>query len=162
MQKMFVAAFCVLMALGGASRANDYKAGSIVIGHPWSRPTPPSAPVASGYMTLSNSGRSTDRLVEVISPIAGKAEIHQSVVESGVAKMRPLADGVMLAPFKTVDFAAERMHIMFMQPQRQLNDGDKFPVTLVFEKSGRVEVEFMVQRSANESSGEHAAHGTPQ
>ncbi len=151
-----VAAF---IAAVSSAAAHDFKAGEIEIGHPWSRPTPPSAPVASGYMTLTNSGTESDRLVEISSPLAERAEIHRSTIEDGVVSMRP-ADGLPLEPGATVDFVAEKLHVMFIGPQRQLMEGERFPAILVFEKAGTVEVEFVVQRRAGEAAPEgHSGHG---
>ncbi|MCO5081333.1 MAG: copper chaperone PCu(A)C [Rhizobiaceae bacterium] len=76
---------------------------------------PPSAPVASGYMTLTNSGAEADRRVGISSPLSEPAEIHRSAIENGVASMRPV-DGLPLEPGTTVDFAAEKLHVMFIGP----------------------------------------------
>ena len=81
------------LALACPAAAHDFTAGMIEIGHPWSRPTPPSAPVASGYMKLTNNGTEADRLTAISSPFAQRAEIHRSVVTDGVASMRP-AEGL--------------------------------------------------------------------
>jgi len=153
------AAFAVIIALAGPAAAHEFKAGMIEIGHPWSRPTPPSAPVASGYMKLTNTGTEIDRLTAISSPIAERAEIHRSVVADGVASMRPV-DGLAVEPGATVDFGAEKLHVMFIAPDRQLKDGERFPATLVFEKAGSVEVEFMVQRrGAEPAATDHSGHG---
>ncbi|SMH26137.1 copper chaperone PCu(A)C [Mesorhizobium australicum] len=155
-------ALAAFIALVGPAPAHDFEVGQIEIDHPWSRPTPPSAPVAGGYMKLVNTGTETDRLIEVTSPIAERAEIHRSVVENGVASMRPV-EGLAVEPGATVDFEAEKLHIMFIKPNRQLKDGEKFPATLVFEKAGSVDVEFMVQMRASKPAAEdHSGHGNPQ
>ncbi|MFU0505251.1 copper chaperone PCu(A)C [Pseudaminobacter sp. NGMCC 1.201702] len=89
-----------------------------------------------------------------------RAEIHRSVVENGVASMRPV-DGLALEPDATVDFESEKLHIMFIGPKQWLQDGDTFPATLVFEKAGAVDVEFVVQRKASEPAAEdHSGHGS--
>jgi len=152
------AAFSAFILIVGPASAHDFKIGQIEIKHPWSRPTPPSAPVAGGYMKLTNTGIEADRLVEVVSPIAERAEIHRSVVENGIASMRP-TEGLAVDPGATVDFEAEKLHVMFIKPKSQLKDGEKFPATLVFEKAGRVEIEFMVQaRAAKPAAKDHSSH----
>lgn len=152
-------ALAAFVAIAGPASAHDFKAGQIEINHPWSRPTPPSAPVAGGYMKLINLGTETDRLIEVTSPIAERAEIHRSIIENGVASMRPVED-LAIAPGATVDFEAEKLHIMFIKPSRQLKDGEKFPAKLIFENAGSVDVEFMVQMRASKPAGEdHSGHG---
>lgn len=154
------AALVAFIAFVGPAYAHDFMVGTIEINHPWSRPTPPSAPVASGYIKLKNTGTQTDRLVRVTSPIADRAEIHRSLVENGVASMRPVEGGLAVEPGATVDFEAEKLHIMFIGPDRQLKDGEKFPATLVFENAGAIEVDFVVQRKAGKAATEdHSGHG---
>lgn len=110
-------------------------------------------------MKLTNSGTETDRLIEVTSPIAERAEIHRSVVENGVASMRPV-EKLAIDPGAILDFDAEKLHVMFIKPNRQLKDGEKFPAKLVFEKAGSVDVEFMVQmRPSKPAAEDHSGHG---
>lgn len=154
------AALAALITIGGPAAAHEFNVGTIEIGHPWSRSTPPSAPVASGYVKLTNTGSEADRLVQVTSAIAKRAEIHRSLVEDGVASMRPVEGGLAVEPGATVDFEAEKLHIMFIAPNRQLKDGEKFAATLVFENAGTIEVDFVVQRKAGEATTEdHSGHG---
>ncbi len=47
--------------------AHGFKTGSIKIGHPWSRETAPSQVVGAGSMTITNSGKTDDRLVSASS-----------------------------------------------------------------------------------------------
>ena len=76
--------------------------------------------------------------------------------------MRSL-DGVTVEPGATVDFVAERLHFMFIEPNRQLCNGERFPATLVFEKAGRVDIEFMVQmRTSAPAVEDHSGHGGSQ
>ncbi|MER8550803.1 copper chaperone PCu(A)C [Mesorhizobium sp. M0976] len=160
MHTRLAAALAAFITLIGAASAHDFMVGPIEINHLWSRPTPPSAPVASGYMTLTNSGSEADRLVRVMSPIAERAEIHRSLVENGVASMRPIEGGLAVEPGATVDFEVEKLHIMFIGPDRQLKDGEKFPATLVFENAGAIEVDFVVQRKTGVAATEdHSGHG---
>ena len=154
------AALVALIAFGAPALSHKFSVGSIEIGHPWSRPTPPAAPVASGYVKLTNSGSDMDRLVEVRSLISARVEIHRSIVESGIASMRPVDGGVDVPAGATVDFEVEKLHLMFVEPSQQLKYGDRFVATLVFEKAGPVEVEFVVQRKAGESAQQdHSGHG---
>lgn len=160
MLRRTAAALAAILVVVGPAMAHEFKAGSIEVGHPWSRPTPPSAPVASGYLKLTNTGTEADRLIQVESSFSARAEIHRSVVEEGVAKMRQAEDGIIIESGAIVDFEAERLHIMFIDPTRQLKDKESFPATLVFEKAGRVDVEFAVQRKAGEAAPEdHSGHG---
>ena len=57
-----VSALLLAFAATGAS-AHEYKAGSLEIKHPWSRATPKGATVAGGYLKITNTGTTPDRLV---------------------------------------------------------------------------------------------------
>src|SRR3954468_9664502 len=62
---IFVAA-AVLITTGAG--AHEFKVGALDIGHPWSRPTPKDANIAGGYLTITNKGKTADRLIGVVLP----------------------------------------------------------------------------------------------
>lgn len=137
--------------------AHDFTAGDLTIDHPWSRATPQGARVAAGYASIRNNGSEADRLIEVRSDLAASAEIHEMAVDgNGVMTMRPLADGIEIAAGEEVRLEPGSFHIMFMNPEKQLVEGDNFAGTLVFEKAGEVEVEFAVEGMGGASG--HSGH----
>lgn len=140
--------------------AHDFKSGDIEIVHPWARATHASATVAAGYIDVVNSGRSGDLLTGITTPLAERTEIHRSRIEGEVARMRSV-ESLPLEPGTTLDFEAEGLHFMFIGIQRPLQAGDRFPATLFFERAGPVNVEFVVQTSANPAN-DHAGHGATQ
>jgi hypothetical protein len=142
--------------------AHDFKVGNLKIDHPWSRATPMVAPVAGGYITVTNNGAEADRLLGGTTALAEKVEIHESTAKDGVARMRPLKGGVVIKPGQTVELQPGGTHIMFVKPSRQLKEGERFRATLAFEKAGEVKVEFAVQGMGNQPAAkqEHEGHGT--
>src|SRR6478736_4867948 len=70
-------------------RAEDVKAGDLVVSQAWSRATPGGAKVAGGFLTIETKGSAPDKLVSVSAEIAGKAEVHEMTMVNGVMKMRP-------------------------------------------------------------------------
>ncbi len=156
----FILTLAAIITIAGVAPARDFSAGQVEINQPWARPTPPSAPVAGGYMKLHNLATEADRLIEVTSPIAERAEIHRSIVENGIVSMRPV-ERLVVEPKSTVDFEMEKLHVMFIKPYRQLKSGENFPVKLVFERAGSVDVEFIVQMRPTKSTTEnHSGHGS--
>ncbi|WP_139017433.1 copper chaperone PCu(A)C [Bradyrhizobium sp. STM 3809] len=125
--------------------ADEVKAGDLVITQPWSRATPGGAKTGAGYLTIENKGSAPDRLVGVSGEIAGKIEIHEMAVTNGVMTMRPLNQGLTIEPGKTVALAPGGYHLMLMELKSPLKQGDKLPVTLEFEKAGKVAVTLDVQ-----------------
>jgi copper(I)-binding protein len=135
---------CILSLTAGAAAAQEFKAGSLEIDHPWSRATPKGAKVAAGYLTIKNTGTEPDRLVSGTSPVAGKFEIHEMSMEKGVMKMRPVPEGVEVKPGETVELKPSAFHFMIMDLKQPIVRGKPFKASLMFEKAGPVEVEFEV------------------
>jgi copper(I)-binding protein len=127
------------------ARADDVRAGDLVISQGWSRATPGGAKVGGGYLTIENKGSAPDRLISVSGDVAGKIEIHEMAVTNGVMTMRPLENGLAIAPGKTVKFAPGGFHLMMMDLKNPLKQGDKVSVTLEFEKAGKVSASLDVQ-----------------
>jgi copper(I)-binding protein len=125
--------------------AQDYTAGSLKIGQPWARATPKGAPVGGGYLSITNTGNEPDRLIGGSSPISKKFEVHQMSMDHGVMKMRPLGSGLEIPPGKTITLSAGGLHVMFVDLNQPLKQGDKIPATLEFAKAGKVQVEFLVE-----------------
>jgi copper(I)-binding protein len=143
---------CVLGALVSALlltapsvRAEDVKAGDLVITQAWTRATPGGARTGGGFLTIENKGSAPDRLVGVSADVAGKVEVHEMATDGGVMKMRPVEGGLTIDPGKTVKLAPGGLHLMMMDLKSPLKQGDKLPVTLQFEKAGKVAVTLEVQ-----------------
>ena len=111
----------------------------------WARATPPGAQTGAAYVTLTNTGAADDQLLSAATPVAGVAQIHTTLTENGVTKMRPLAS-LDVKPGAPVMFKPGGMHIMLMQLKQPLKAGQTFPLTLTFAKAGKVEITVKVQK----------------
>ena len=125
--------------------AGDAKAGDLVITQAWSRATPGGAKIAGGYLTIENKGATPDRLISGSGDIAGKVEIHEMAMNNGVMTMRPLDKGLTIEPGKTVKLAPGGYHLMLMDLKNPLKQGEKVPLTLEFEKAGKVTLSLDVE-----------------
>ena len=142
-----------------AQTAGEYTLGALKIAQPWSRATPRSAPVAAGYLKITNTGAEADRLVSLVTSIAGKPSIHEMAMDNGVMKMRPLAAGLEIGPGKSVELKPGGFHLMFEDLKGGLTEGQKFRATLAFEKAGKIEVEFAVMgMGASAPAMDHRHH----
>src|SRR5262249_27581062 len=140
-------------ALTAPAGAQEVKAGDLVITQAWSRATPGGAKVAGGYFTVENRGTAPDRLIGGSADIAGKFEMHEMAMVNGVMKMRPIEKGLEIEPGKTVKFAPGGYHLMLEELKGPLKQGDKVPVTLQFEKAGKVAVTLDVQALGAQAPG---------
>ena len=64
---------------------------------------------------------------------------------NGVMTMRPLDKGLSIEPGRTVKLAPGGYHLMLLDLKSPLKQGDKVPVTLEFEKAGKVKLSLDVQ-----------------
>jgi copper(I)-binding protein len=155
-----IATLLALAAIAAPARADDVKAGDLVITQAWSRATPTGAKVAGAYLTVENKGSAPDRLMGGSGDVAGRVEIHEMAMDNGVMRMRPLDKGLDIEPGKTVKLAPGGYHLMLMDLKSQLKQGDKVPVTLQFEKAGKVELSLDVQGVGAQApaGGDHSGH----
>jgi copper(I)-binding protein len=86
----------------------------------------PGMMMSAGYFSLSNNTSEPVVITHVTSPQFGSVEMHESVVEDGIARMIKLGD-LTLAPESTVDFVPGGKHLMLMRPGENLDN-----VTLEF------------------------------
>ncbi len=89
------------------------------------RPLPGSA-MSAAYFRLQNRGGEAVVVTGVRSPDFARIEMHETIVEDGISRMRPLSD-VRLAPGETVEFRRGGRHLMLAGPTAATG-----PVTLEF------------------------------
>jgi copper(I)-binding protein len=141
----FLAAALIACLANAPACAEDVKAGDLVISQAWTRATPGGAKTGGGFLTIENKGSAADRLVSASADVAGKVEVHEMAVNDGVMKMRPIEGGLAIEPGKTVKLAPGGYHLMMMNLKNPLKQGEKLPVTLQFEKAGKVTVTLDVE-----------------
>ena len=144
---LFAVAATMLVALCGPVAAHDFKLGPLRIDHPYATPTPAGAANGAAYLRgIRNSGDQPDRLVGASTPVARTVEIHRSVIDAqNVMRMRAI-DGIPLPPKAELQLRhGGEHHLMLIDLKQPLKDGERFPMTLRFEKAGEREVMVWVQ-----------------
>ena len=126
--------------------AHDYDQGSLHIGHPYARATPPGATSGAAYLSVENKG-AADKLLRATTPRAGAAELHNMSMDGNVMRMRAVP-GLALPAGGTVKLEPSGYHLMLTGLKQPLKAGDRFPLTLYFEKAGQVTVDILVQDAA--------------
>ena len=80
--------------------------------------------------------------------MAKEVQIHNTTMDEGVMRMRPMADGVAIPAGGRVEFKPRALHLMFMGLQAPIAAGTTVPVTLEFERAGKVGATFRVEAVA--------------
>jgi periplasmic copper chaperone A len=141
-----IARAAVLATLFAApAGAEEVKAGDLVITQAWSRATPGGARTGGGFLTIENKGSTADRLIGGSGDVADRIEVHEMSMNDGVMTMRPLEKGLTIEPGKTVKMAPGGYHLMMFELKGPLKKGDQVPLTLEFERAGKVKLTFDVQ-----------------
>lgn len=142
----------------GLASAHEAKAGSLTIIHPTARVTLPNRPMAA-YMGISNDGTAPDLLLSASSPEFEAIELHQMKEENGVLKMLPL-DGIAAPAEDTALLEPGGMHLMLFGAKQRFKAGDEFPLTLVFEHAGEIDIKVKVQKAGHGGHSGHSGHGS--
>jgi copper(I)-binding protein len=111
---------------------------NISLDHVWVRASAGNATTGAAYFTVVDNG-SPDRLHGVSTPIATMAELHETIDDNGVMKMRPVA-AIALEQGKPVTFKPGGYHVMLTGLKNPLKAGDSFPLTLTFEHAQPITV----------------------
>lgn len=149
----------VAAALDLPNGDTTWELGDLTLTAPYSRATLPNAPVAGGFMTITNSGDADDRLIAASSEIAGRIEVHEMAMNGDVMVMSRLENGLSIPAGETVQLQPGGYHIMFMQLTGPLVEGEKVDVTLTFETAGDITVPLSVQAFNARAAGD-GEHGT--
>jgi copper(I)-binding protein len=141
-QRVCGAALLALWLLQVPAPAAEFRAGALTVGGAWSPATPPVATVGAAYFSISNSGRGTDRLVAITTPIARKVEIHESRTVQGTMQMRAVA--WVECPPGVTKIEPGSVHVMLLGLSAPLAAGMQFPLNLQFRDAGTLTVQVQV------------------
>lgn len=113
-------------------------AGSVVaaptmdITDSWVREAPPTSRVLAAYMQISNLTDSDLTITGITSPDFEAVDLHRTVVEDGVAQMRPVPE-LTIPAAGSISLEPGGLHLMLFDPVRPLQQGDS--VALVLHRS---------------------------
>lgn len=138
-----------------ASCSPDSGNPQIEISDAWVRPTVSSGQMSAGYAVIANKGSGADRLVGVSSDVAARITLHESSNDGGIARMRPLPDGIAVEGGDTAMLTPGGNHLMLEGLKRPLAAGESIEVKLRFERSG---VKVMTAEVRNAPAGDHSGH----
>ncbi|MFO0990830.1 MAG: copper chaperone PCu(A)C [Hyphomicrobiales bacterium] len=125
--------------------AHEAKIGDLEIEHPWTRQPLPAASSGAGFFTITNHGKTDDRLIKATAAISDNVQIHEMSMDNGVMKMNELKDGLVIPAGGSVVLKPGSFHIMFMDLKERPVEGTAFEGTLTFEKAGTVDVDYEVE-----------------
>ena len=130
------------------AQAHGVKLGELELRHPHAYPTLPGMTTGAVYLVaIRNEGNRADRLLAASSTVAERVELHQMRMDGDVMRMRALT-GIEIPAMTTLSLrqgSPDGYHLMLFGMRRQLVKGDRFALTLRFERSGEIQVEVWVE-----------------
>jgi periplasmic copper chaperone A len=144
MRARAVAIAAFMFILTNCAAAHEFASKGVTVAHPWARATPGGVKVGGAYFEMKAAAGKGDRLIAASSPVAGSVEIHNHIMEGGIARMRRV-DAIAIAGGKSVVLGPSGYHVMLVDLKQPLKEGDLLKLTLVFEKAGQIEVEATVE-----------------
>jgi len=141
------AAIALLLIVGssGQLRAQAAQGKTISVADAWARATPKGSTTAVIYMTVINSGQDPERILGATTPMAEKVQLHSNANENGVMKMRELTS-IEIEAGKKVALKPRGTHAMLVGLKQLLIASQSFPLTLEFEKAGKIDVTVSVEK----------------
>lgn len=143
-------------ARGGHGEVASFTRGDLVIESPWARESV--TPTGAAYLTVRNQGDQDDRLLGISTRVADRAELHISVMQDGVMRMRPV-EAIEVPAHGEAVLEPGGLHVMLIGLKTPLEQGGSFALTLVFEKAGEFEVTATIEDIAHGGAGAGHGHG---
>ena len=145
---IFSAIFAAMLLLSTSIHARDALARELSVERAYARSTVPGQTNGAAYLTIENKGKHADKLITAASPASESVQIHTMSMDGNVMKMREVQDIELKPHAKITMNPGAGYHIMLIGLKQPLKRGEKFPLTLSFEKAGKIEVSVSVVDTA--------------
>jgi copper(I)-binding protein len=146
-KRILVLTLALMLLVAGLSACGGKKGPEITISGAWARPSPKMATSGAAYMIFQNKGGEDDALIGAKSDVSAVTEIHEMVIDdNNVMHMKPVEGQRLVIPAgEKVELKPGSYHIMLINLDHQLEEGEVVHLTLKFEKSGEMKVDAPVK-----------------
>ncbi len=141
-RRMAKLAFSAWLLATGAARAGD-----IAVADAWTPPNPEIGGDAVLGMVVTNDGAEPDALVRVSCPVANFSEKRQIDIGEGGKSARAIHD-IPIGAKSKVTLNGAGLHVALLQMRQKLEQGEEFPCSVSFRRSGTLQVQVRVLEKA--------------
>jgi copper(I)-binding protein len=139
--------FLLLVACGEKGEASK----PLVV-DPWARPATveigddgsPTPANSAVYLTVRNPGPASEVLLGGATPAAGAVELHESLLEGDVMRMREV-EGLEVPGGEEAELRPGGLHLMLLGLRQSLAVGDTLTLTLFFQGADSLEISVPVR-----------------
>ena len=116
----------------------------VEVQNPWVRLMPKDAPATGAFMTLKNTGDKDIKVLKAESSWAKNVELHDHVMENGIAKMRPVPSIDVKKSSETV-LKPGSLHVMLIGLTKELKEKDLVEIKLTLDNGDVLSVQAPVK-----------------
>lgn len=144
--RLILLAAIAIPSISGGVTAHGYKRKTLEIIHPWtSERAEANGRDAIVGLSIRNSGKQAERLQYAISPIADSVELRPDPANGAIRPGAALT--IEIKPGQEVHLRPSGAHVRLIGLKKSLTPYDTLPVTLVFERAGRIAVDVLVEEA---------------
>lgn len=129
----------------------------VKVHEPFVRLLPPAQPNTAAFMVLENAGEQDLALVRAESEASRVVELHDHLMIDGMMRMREV-ERIDLPAGARIELKPGGLHVMLIGLPAPLQQGQKVPITLVFDDDSRVEIHARVRHPGEEMPMHHHGH----
>jgi len=154
------AAQCWLLAMAVglplAGLAHGKRLGNLLLDHPYALPSGVGESHGKAYLRgIQNTGAQADRLLGASTPVAAQVKLHRLAADAKGFRGMPV-DAIELPPKSTTSLRhTGDYQLSLIDLKQPLKEGDRFDLTLIFERAGSQTVRVWVQTPRDVPGGEH-------
>lgn len=151
--KTLILALTLPLTLPAAAKMDE----NLMVHDARARATFAMATTAAVYLSLMNHSDTAVTLtgVSVAQEIASEAQIHTTVMQDDMMKMRQVTNGIDILPGAMVEFKPGGYHIMLMGLENSLKQGNKFSLTLHFADQTTNTIDVIVGAQGKQGAHHH-------
>ena len=140
------------------ANAAEFESKGITVSHPYLVAFGKSAKSGAGYFVISNKN-SYPVILNKVKAGLGEAMLHETYVDKkGVAKMNHLKN-IVIPGNGSLKLEPGGVHIMFVNISTELDQSRRYPVTLVFEEQGSLEIDLLLKGAKRNQKVHKHKHG---
>jgi len=143
--KRLVLSSLVLAATLASASAGARECRPVVVDG-WLRMPPMAMPMLAGFARIENRCGTPVTIVAARSPAFGDVSLHETRIENGVSRMRPIPR-LRIAPGGTATLAPGGLHLMLMDAKSLPKAGETVQVEFELEGGQVVRAPFQVRRA---------------
>ncbi len=147
--------FNALVALLSTFTVASTAYAQVAVDAPWVRATVAQQTSTGAFMLLT--AKSDSKLVGAASPVAEHVELHKMTMENDIMKMRQIPELALVAG-QPVALEPGGYHIMLINLNKQISEGNVIPMTLTFENKDGNRTQMQIQATARSLHGGHSKH----